>query len=134
MKHSLVITLLLVSIFLITQIIGLSITNKYIDHQAIIDTNKVSFVNLPYNLERPQLEQSTSYIWMIAAILIGTTLLLILIRYKKMGLWKLWFFIAVFSTMAIAFSAFIPHTIAAVLALILALMKIYKPTTIIQNF
>ncbi|MCH8004427.1 MAG: hypothetical protein IH934_07410 [Nanoarchaeota archaeon] len=133
MKHTLKITLLLVFIFLITQVIGLSITNEYIDHQKTIETKKVTFEDLPYNLERPEIEESTSYIWMIAAILIGTILMLILIKFRKMSLWKLWFFIAVFSTMAIAFSAFIPQTIAAILALTLALIKIYRPTTLIQN-
>jgi len=60
-------------------------------------------------------------------------LLLILIKFKKFGLWKLWFFLAVFFTMAIAFAAFINNAIAAILAFILALIKIYKPTTITQN-
>jgi len=133
MKHTLKITLLLVFIFLITQVIGLSITNEYIDHQKTIETKKVTFEALPYNLERPQIEESTSYIWIIAAILIGTILLWILMKFRKMNLWKLWFFIAVFSTMAIAFSAFIPQTIAAILALTLALIKIYRPTTLTQN-
>ena len=133
MKHTLSITFLLVFIFLLTQVIGLSITNKYIDHKTTIETKKVTFEDLPYNLERPQIEESTSYIWIIAAILIGTILLLILMKFRKMNLWKLWFFIAVFSTMAIAFSAFIPQTIAAILALTLALIKIYRPTTLIQN-
>jgi len=133
MKHTLSITFLLVFIFLITQVIGLSITNEYIDHKKTIETKKVTFEDLPYNLERPEIEESTSYIWIIAAILIGTILMLILMKFRKMNLWKLWFFIAVFSTMAIAFSAFIPQTIAAILALTLALIKIYKPTTLIQN-
>ncbi|MBU90521.1 hypothetical protein CMO94_03170 [Candidatus Woesearchaeota archaeon] len=133
MKHTLKITLLLVFIFFITQIIGLSITNKYIDHKTIAETGKVTFEALPYNLERPQIEESTSYIWIFSAIIIGTLLMLILIKFRKMGLWKLWFFLAVFSTMAIAFSAFIPQTIAAILALILALIKVYKPTTTLQN-
>ena len=133
MKHTLKITLLLVFIFFITQVIGLSITNKYIDHKTTVETGKATFEALPYNLERPQIEESTSYIWIISAIIIGTLLLLLIIRFGKMNLWKLWFFLAVFFTMAIAFSAFIPQTIAAILAFALALMKIYKPTTIIQN-
>lgn len=133
MKHTLKITLVLVFIFFITQVIGLSVTNKYIDHKTTAETGKATFEALPYNLERPEIEESTSYIWIISAIIIGTLLLLLIIRFKKMNLWKLWFFLAVFSTMAIAFSAFIPQTIAAILAFILALTKIYKPTTIIQN-
>mgnify|MGYP001284640421 CR=1 FL=1 len=133
MKHTLKITLILVFIFFITQVIGLSITNKYIDHKTIVETGEVTFEALPYNLERPQIEESTSYIWILSAIIIVTLLMLVLIKFRKMNLWKLWFFLAVFFTMAIAFSAFINQTIAAILALVLALIKIYKPTTILQN-
>lgn len=133
MKHTLKITLLLVFIFFITQVIGLSITNEYIDHKATEISGNVTFEALPYNLERPEIEATTSYIWLIAAIIIGTLLLLLIIRFGKMNLWKLWFFLAVFFTMAIAFAPFIGQTIAAILALTLAIMKIYKPTTIIQN-
>jgi len=133
MKHTLKITLLLILIFLITQVIGLSITNKYIDHKKTAISGKVAFEALPFNLERPEIKESTSYIWIISAVILGTLLLLILIKFKKFGLWKLWFFLAVFFTMAIAFAAFINNAIAAILAFILALIKIYKPTTITQN-
>lgn len=133
MKHTLKITLLMVSVFFITQLIGLSVTSQYIDHKKTAISGDISFEALPYNLERPQIEESTSYIWIIAAIIIGTLLTLLLVRFKKMNLWKLWFFLAVFFTMAIAFSAFINQALAAILAFILALRKIYKPTIIISN-
>ncbi len=133
MKHTLKITFLLVSIFFIAQVIGLSVTNKYIDHKITAETGKATFEALPFNLERPRIEESTSYIWIMSAIIIGTLLLLLLIKFKKFGLWKLWFFLAVFFTMAIAFAAFIPQTIALILAFALAITKIYKPVTIIQN-
>lgn len=133
MKHTLKVTLLLVFIFFITQVIGLSVINEYIDHKTLVETGEVTFEKLPYNLERPQIEESTSYIWIISAIIIGTLLLLLLIKLRKFRLWKLWFFLAVLFTMTIAFAAFIPQTIAAILAFILALIKIYKPTTVIQN-
>lgn len=139
MKHTLKITLLLVLFFFAAQVIGLLVTSRYIAKEEIFDTrtNATTAVivseALPYNLERPQLEESTSYIWIIFAVITGTLLLLLLIKFKRMNLWKLWFFLAVFSTMSIAFAAFIPHTLAAVLAFILALMKIYKPVTIVQN-
>jgi len=139
MKHTLKITLLLVSIFFITQVIGLAITNEYISTKEYVDpetkevSKKVIAEKLPYNIERPKLRESTSYIWLLSAILVGTLLLLVLMKFKKTSLWKLWFFLAVFSTMSIAFSAFIDHTLAAILALTLALLKIYRPITIIQN-
>lgn len=139
MKHTLKITLLLVSIFFITQVIGLAITNEYISTKEYVDpetkevSKKVIAEKLPYNIERPKLRESTSYMWLLSAILVGTLLLLVLMKFKKTSLWKLWFFLAVFSTMSIAFSAFIDHTLAAILALTLALLKIYRPITIIQN-
>lgn len=139
MKHTLKITLLLVSIFFITQVIGLAITNEYISTKEYVDpetkevSKKVIAEKLPYNIERPKLRESTSYLWLLSAILVGTLLLLVLMKFKKTSLWKLWFFLAIFSTMSIAFSAFIDHTLAAILALTLALLKIYRPITIIQN-
>jgi len=139
MKHTLKITLLLVSIFFITQVIGLAITNEYISTKEYVDpetkevSKKVIAEKLPYNIERPKLRESTSYMWLLSAILVGTLLLLVLMKFKKTSLWKLWFFLAVFSTMSIAFSAFIDPTLAAILALTLALLKIYRPITIIQN-
>ncbi|MBI2208186.1 hypothetical protein HYU50_01710 [Candidatus Woesearchaeota archaeon] len=139
MKHTLRITLLLALIFFITQVIGLAVTNKYILTREYIDPETNLVVkeivpqDLPYKIERPEVQQSTSYIWIVVAILIGTLLLLLLIKYKKFNLWKLWFFLAVFVTMAIAFSAFIPQVAAAILAFILAILKIYRPTTIMQN-
>jgi len=139
MKHSVKITLLLVFIFFVTQVIGLVITNQYIETKEFIDpetkivTKEIVSEDLPFNLERPQLEASTSYIWIVAAIMVGTLLLLLLIKYQKFNLWKLWFFLAVFFTITIAFSAFIPQTIAAILAFILAILKIYKPNVILQN-
>ncbi|MAE43163.1 hypothetical protein CMO93_05300 [Candidatus Woesearchaeota archaeon] len=139
MKHTLKITLLLLSIFFITQVIGLAITKEYISIKEFVDpetnivTKEIIIEDLPYNVERPEIEGPSAILYIFFAILIGTILLLILIKFKKISLWKLWFFLAVFSTMAIAFSAFIPQTIAAILAFILAILKIYKPTTITQN-
>lgn len=133
MKHTLKITLLLALIFFISQVVGLAITNEYIDHKTTAETGNVTWQALPYNLERPPVEESTSYIWIISAILIGTFLLYLLIKFKKINLWKLWFFFAVLLTLAVAFSAFIPQSIALILAVIFAIFKIYKPNLIMQN-
>jgi len=139
MKHTLKITLLLALIFFIAQVIGLAVTNKYISVKEYVDpatqvvTKEIVFEDLPYNLERPEIEASTSYIWISAAVIIGTLLLLLIIKFRKVNLWKLWFFFAVFFTMSIAFAPFIGQTLAAILAFVLALIKIYKPTTVLNN-
>jgi presenilin-like A22 family membrane protease len=133
MKHTLKITLILVLIFFITQIIGLVITNEYLDHKIIKEEGKIVFEPLPYNLERPQIEETTSFIWIIAAILIGTAIFLVLIKYKIFKVWKVWFFVAVWVTLSIALSAFLNQFLAAIIALIATLAKIYKPNIVMQN-
>lgn len=140
MKHTFKVTLLLALIFFVAQIAGLAITKEYISTEEYIDPETKAIIkqvvseDLPYNLERPEIEESTSYIWITIAIIIGTLLLLLIIRFKKINLWKFWFFFAVFFTMAIAFAPFVGQIIAALLAFIFALMKVYRPTAILNNF
>lgn len=140
MKHTLKVTLLLTLIFFAAQIIGLAVTKEYISTEEYVDpetklmAKKVVSEELPYNLKRPEIAESTSYIWIMAAVIIGTLLLLIIIKFKKFNIWKFWFFFAVFFTMAIAFAPFVGQAAAAILAVIFALMKIYKPTAILNNF
>src|SRR3989338_4100692 len=198
MKHTFKVTLLLALIFFVAQIVGLAIIKEYISIEKYIDPETKAVVkqvvseDLPYNLERPEIEESTSYIWIISAVIIGTLLLLTIIKFRKkiniiiwwillivlildaiftffniikfvenlelklyfiirllieiillyilirlkekFDVWKLWFFLAVFSTMSIAFAAFMPQALAIILAFILALTKIYKPITILNNF
>ena len=54
-------------------------------------------------------------------------------KFNKPIIWKLWFFATVWITLSIAFAAFLNNTVAAVLALILSLLKLYKPNVITQN-
>ena len=133
MKHTLKITLLLVFIFLISQIIGLAITNKYIDYTTTTETGKVAFKALPYNVARPIVKESTSFTYIIAAVLIGTLLVFLLMRFKKVMWWKAWFFLSVWLVLTVAFASVLKQDIALLLALGLAIWKIFKPNIIIHN-
>ena len=48
-------------------------------------------------------------------------------------IWKIWFFLAVFITLNVAFKPFVLPLIATIVALILAAWKIYKPNFYVQN-
>jgi len=133
MKHTLKVTFILVFLFFVSQVIGLVITNAYIDHKATEETGEVVFVKLPYDIERPPVEQKSSFVFVITAVLIGTLLVLLLIRFKKTFLWKIWFFLAVVLCLSIAFSAFMNPYLAFFLSLILGGYKIFKPNVIIHN-
>src|SRR3989338_485071 len=133
MKHTLKVTVALVSFFLMSQLV-LLIINQYIDHEKSIEKKEIIMKPLPYNIERPEVEnQSTSFIYISVSIFIGTILVLLLVKFNKPLIWKIWFFATVWLTLAIAFAAFINNIIAAVLALAISILKLYKPHIIIQN-
>lgn len=139
MKHSLEVTLILVGLFLGAQIIGLVVTHQYIDEREITETGEINitYKNLPsiggVGMERPKIEPSKSIWLIISAIIIGTVLLLLLIRMEHEVLWRLWFFLAVMICLTISFAAFINSTLAFILGFLLAYLKIFRPTIIIQN-
>jgi len=121
MKHKLEITILLIALFFIAQLIGLFVANKFIKE-------------LPYGIEKPELDERTSYIPTFIAIIILTFFIYVLLKYKLYFLWKIWFFLAVIFALSISFSSFIPEVIAFILAVILAIFKVFKPNVFIHNF
>ncbi|HLC71489.1 MAG TPA: presenilin family intramembrane aspartyl protease [Candidatus Nanoarchaeia archaeon] len=133
MKHSLHITLIILGIFLVAQFIGLAVLYNYIDSARSQETGKTEFKDLPIG-ERPPVEENTSFIPVIIAIIIGTIILLVLIKYKLSLVWKLWFLMAVTISLSTAWAAFVPVIVAFVAALIFALWKIFKPNVWVHNF
>jgi len=134
MKHTLKITLLLVLVFLFSQIIGLLVTNQYIDYDKSIESGNITWEGLPYDFERPEFEEGTSPIWIAIIIGIGTFLLLLLIRYEKVQIWKYWFFFGVWVALVFSFGAFLNQTFAMVLAFLFAYIKIFRPNIWVHNF
>ena len=133
MKHSLHITLIILGIFLVAQFIGLAVLYNYIDSARSQETGKTEFKDLPIG-ERPPVEENTSFIPVIIAIIIGTIILLVLIKYKLSLVWKLWFLMAVTISLSTAWAAFVPVIVAFIAALIFALWKIFKPNVWVHNF
>lgn len=138
MKHAAKITLFLVFLFLATQFLGLIITSRYVDSVKTVETGELSWKALPsiggFNLERPAIDPAKSVLYILGAIILGTVLILLLIKWKRISLWKLWFFIAVTLCLHIAFSAFIPAGYALLLALIFGFVKVYRPNIFVHNF
>ena len=86
MKHTLRVTLLLVGMFIVSQLIGLGILGQYVDKPAL-EQGKVTFSELPY-VERPQMEETESFWFILGALLAGTLLVLVLIAFRRIWLWK----------------------------------------------
>jgi len=134
MKHTWLISCLLVVLFFCTQITGLLITNSYI---SSIEDGKASWKELPsiggLKFERPDVEPQVSIWYIVGAVIVGTLLILLIIRFGKVLLWKVWFLFAVFMCLYIAFAAFIPAFYALIIALLIAIVKVFRPNLIVHN-
>jgi len=122
MKHSVIITLILIGLFLGAQVMGLLILSKYTDK------------DLPFNIQRPEFKERTSGVSLLISILIVTVFAFLLIKLKAKKLWMIWFFLSVFFTLLIAFSVFFNQYIALVLAIVFAFLKTLKNNVYIHNF
>ena len=83
MKYDFKVVGLILILFFTAQIIGLYVVNHYLSNE------------LPYNIERPQFEEQTSYIPVTIMILVATGIAILLLRFKAFRLWKFWFFIGI---------------------------------------
>jgi presenilin-like A22 family membrane protease len=133
MKHNFNITLTIILLFFLSQFFGLVIIDGYIDHQTTTETGNITYTALPMNLERPEVEESISYMYIITAVLIATAIVYLLFKFKKTNWWRTWFFLAVFLGLTIAFNVFLGTYIAAALALILAFYKVFRQNIIVHN-
>ncbi|MBN1544754.1 hypothetical protein JW898_04820 [Candidatus Woesearchaeota archaeon] len=143
MKHTVAITLILVSVFFLSQIVGLAITNQYITEKTVNETTgeviNITYSGLPFDMQRPEVEESKSYIFILGAVLIGTVLVLLLVKFRGFKIWKFWFFLSVTLCLTIAFWAFLSKLgniglgLSLILALGIATIKIYRPNIIVHN-
>jgi len=137
MKHTSKVTALLLAIFLCSQFIGLLITNSYIDVNLSQETGETEFQELEISgvtIERPQVNETWSFLYIAIAILIGTVLVLLIIKFQKEFIWKVWYLLAIVLCLAISFGAFVDSTLALVLGLGFGFYKVFKPNVWVHNF
>lgn len=134
MKHTIKITIILLLIFSFSQLFGLFTLNKDLK----ITTNNLGKVeNISYSEpiigERPTVQSNTAFIYVLFAVLIGTIILLFLIKFKQVKVWKTWFFLAVFMSISVALGVYFSKIYAFIFAFIIAVFKIFKPNFYLQN-
>ncbi len=121
MKYGTKITLMIVSLFLLSQLIGLFVVNNYLSE------------DLPYNLERPDFNVQTSFLPIAFMIIVVTLLAILLIKLRATNLWRIWFFLGISIALLISFNVFLPSYLALILAVVISFMKIFKPNFWIHN-
>ena len=132
MKHNLKITAVLLAMFIVTQFIGLYVVNYYSAEDK----------QLPYGMETPKIQEEKDFITLfpsiIIAFIIAISLIILLSKFNMNFIIKLWFFIVVIIALGISFNSFLPGLkysalIAVIIALPLAIEKIYRRNFIIHN-
>ena len=143
MKHKLTITIILLSMFIVTQFIGLFVINAYtpikITDPTTGETTISPINNLPFGLQTPEDEQPEFYN-LIIAFAIAFAIIFILMKYKWKIIIRLWFFFVVILALALSLNAFLKFTpiinasiVALIIAIPLSFLKIFKPNPIIHN-
>lgn len=152
MKHPLVPTIMLVVVFVVAQLIGLAIVSQYIDIEKSAITGTTVVINQTFEsggLSVPPVDiwGPGLIIYISFAIGIGTGLVLLIIKFKKKNLWKLWYFSAVSIGLYWALNPIIlwfaseigigtlllKKLLLFLLATLLAAWKIFKPNVYIHN-
>ncbi|MCK5023361.1 MAG: hypothetical protein KAS04_04265, partial [Candidatus Aenigmarchaeota archaeon] len=133
MKHTLPITVIMVLIFVASQVIGLYAINL---NTTVTHTPEGDVV-LEYDDtaigERPDLYGPETFVYILFAILLGTGLIFLLVKFKKIMIWKAMFFFAIWMTCSITIGVFIEPMYAFIICFFLALFKVVKPNIWIHN-
>jgi len=145
MKHSLKIVIVLLSMFLLTQLVGLAVIDSYSPVVSQVTTEEnvtfnVTTYNLPYGTEPDKNISQKDYLWtIIVSLIIAISLIFFLMKFRAELFLRLWFLFVITLALGITFNAFLkplPYasSIALAIALPLALIKVFNRNTLVHNF
>ncbi len=150
MKHNIKISIILLSMFFITQLIGLFIVNSYSPYQSTIlnsTTGQLENVTitpqLPYGMQPPSgLSTQVSLTSILISFFIAISLIFILMRIRADMFIRIWFFLVVIIALIISFNSifnYIPllgkyaSIIAVIIAIPLAVYTNFRRNILIHN-
>jgi len=133
MKHSVSMTVVLLAFFVVSQLIGVFLLSASMDVK--VDSAGVQSVEFKETIlgSRPEMEPKTSFFSIVSAIIVGTLIVLLIMRLNLVRVWKVWFFLAVSSALSVAFGVVLPTGVAVVCAVVLAFFKVFRPGVVVQN-
>lgn len=137
MKHPIGTTMILLLLFLATQFLGLTIVNMAIPVTEDADGNVVVLPPDTAVGPPPEVTPWGGLLMLIIGIGFGTVLILLIMKFRKYNLWKIWFTMAAGMTMTISFGVLfgdMNYTYAALLGFTLAIWKVFRPNAYVHNF
>ncbi len=131
MKHALPVTLAIFLLFISSQVVGLWILSQNMDI-TVLPTGEVK-VEPKDQWERPDVKGIGSVLYIAGAILLGTVLILLVIRFRKRILWTAWLFLAVWLTITLSLGVFLDPLVAFAVGIALAFLKFFRPNVVVHN-
>jgi presenilin-like A22 family membrane protease len=127
-KHKPKITAIIISMFLLTQLIGLLVVSSYFTKE------------LPYGMEPPKMDAGMSLSSIIISFIVAIFLIFLLMKIKAKIIIRVWFFLVVTLALGLALNPLLtnfnipsPSLIALGIALPLSILKIFKRNFLIHN-
>lgn len=133
MKHNKKITLLILGMFLITQLVGIYVASYYLNPGH----------SLPFGLDTPDLKTNSEYnlffSQIVIAFIFAVLVLFLLSKFKAEIILKLWFLSVIVIALAISFKSFLPDFqykfyLVLAISLAFALLKIFQRNIFLHNF
>jgi presenilin-like A22 family membrane protease len=133
MKHNTKVTIILLVMFILTQLLGLCIVNFYLNPTNIV----------PYGFDNNKnIEPVSFFVQLIFSFIIAIVFILFLMKIHSKIVMRIWFFIVVAFALAISFNALsivlgatssIANLIAIILGVILSYFKVFKINMFVHN-
>ena len=144
MKHNLKITLIMMLMFLVTQIIGIYVINHYSPVMIVDDVPmSVHAPSLPFGLGNPEVRNESDFLTLylptiIIAFTLAAALLLLISKLKVDFIFRAWFFAVITVSLTVVVLVFLPefsHSLYAGLgiAVLLALVKTFYRNPVFHN-
>ncbi len=135
MKHDLLVTIVLIVVFILSQVVGLFLVAGSV--KGVDCNNDSSVCKIDYSEtavgSRPETSGAGSLLYIIIGVAIGTIALLVMARFDAGKLWKIWFFLAVWFSITVSFGVFLPSLVAWIFAFLLSAWKVFKPNVFVYN-
>lgn len=142
MKHTMQVTAILIAVFFFIQVFGLYALSRTMSVTQEPDgTVSVGYSDTAVG-ERPDIEGAASLLYILAGILIGTALIMLFVRLGQVRLWKAMYFLALWLASTITIGVFTANMtfgilsgalLAAVAALIISLLEVFRTNVLIHN-
>ena len=144
MKHNPKILLIVLSLFVFTQLVGLYVVNYY-SPTVVVDNyqqNVTSPNQLPFGLEPPPVNNQVNIwitlLYILPAFAIAIVIFFVLSRLKAEIILKGWFFLVMTIALSVSLISFIPGfqyawIVALAIAAPLIFLRIYKKNIILHN-